>query len=254
MKQSSVPSRADVMAACGLSGPLVTGIPYNSDFWVKYGTGVTEAEAMLQQFVNENADHGIVYTPKVYDYFTEQRINALPVTYIVMERVRGEVLTAKEDDIVLEKIAAAVRHIWELPLPPQASIGPLAGQEPHDWFFSDYGAGRIFQSTEDLQAWINEKLKGLEYSDRVDLPSERCICHCDLSQFNILRGNPVIILDWGMGGVYPRIFDEFALFRQFSNLKGTKFAKALHKKLFGEKFPVHLRPLAIVSRINTVGW
>ena len=115
------------MAECGLRGPLVTGIPYNSDFWIKYGTGVTEAEAMLQQFVNENTDHSIVYTPKVYDYFTKQRTNALPVTYIVMERARGEALTAKEDDIVVETIATAIRHIWELPLPPQASIGPLAG-------------------------------------------------------------------------------------------------------------------------------
>ncbi|KAF3481735.1 uncharacterized protein GIQ15_04494 [Arthroderma uncinatum] len=90
----------------------MTGIPYNSDIWIKYSTGVTEAEAILQQFVNEN------------------RMNALPVTYLVMERVRGEALTAKEDDIVLENIAAAVRHLWELPS-PQASIGPLAGQEPH---------------------------------------------------------------------------------------------------------------------------
>lgn len=253
MSQSLVPSRADVIAACGRSGPYVPGIPYNNDFWIKYGTGVTEAEAMLQQFVNENADHTIVYTPKVHDYFTERRINALPVTYIIMERVHGEALTAREDNVVLENIAAAVRHIWELSLPPQASIGPLAGQEPHDWFFSDYGAGRTFQSTEDLQAWINEKLKTAKYSDRVDLPSERCICHCDLSQFNILRGNPVIILDWGMAGVYPRIFDEFGLFRQF-NLKGAKFAKALHKTLFGKTFTGHLRPLAIVSRINAVGW
>ncbi|EZF29931.1 hypothetical protein H109_01514 [Trichophyton interdigitale MR816] len=257
MKQSSVPvpvpSRADVMAACALRGPLANGIPYNSDIWVKYGTGVTEAEAILQQFVNENADHSIVYTPKVYDYFTnKQRISDMPVTYIVMERVYGEALTSKEDDTVLENIAAAVRHIWELPLPPQASIGPLAGQVPYDRFFSDYGAGRTFQSTEELQAWINEKLKEEGWPDRVDLPSERCICHCDLSQFNILRGNPVIILDWGMSGVYPRIFDEFALFHQF-NLRGSKFAKALHKKLFGDKLPTHLRPLAIASRINTWG-
>ncbi|EFR00451.1 hypothetical protein MGYG_03453 [Nannizzia gypsea CBS 118893] len=231
MEQPSVPSRPDVIAACALRGPKANGIPYNSDIWIKYGICVTEAEAILQQFIHENTDHSIMYTPKVYDYFTEQRKNALPITYIVMERIYGE----------------------ELPLPPQATIGPLAGQIPHDWFFSDYGAGRTFQSIEDLQNWINKKLKEEGWPDRVNLPSERCICHCDLSQFNILRGNPVIIIDWGMSGIYPRIFDEFALFRQF-NLEGSRFAKTLHKKLFGDTVPKHLRPLAIVSRINAVGW
>ncbi|EGD97202.1 hypothetical protein TESG_04616 [Trichophyton tonsurans CBS 112818] len=91
MKESSVPvpvpSRADVMAACALRGPLANGIPYNSDIWVKYGTGVTEAEAILQQFVNENADHSIVYTPKVHDYFTNrQRISDMPASHSIYKR------------------------------------------------------------------------------------------------------------------------------------------------------------------------
>ncbi|EZF27707.1 hypothetical protein H112_00381 [Trichophyton rubrum D6] len=98
MKQSSVPSRAEVMAACRLSGPM-------------YGINVTEAEAILQQFVSENTDHNIMYTPKVYDSFTEQRINALPVIYIVIERVYGEVLAAEEDDIALENIAATIHYL-----------------------------------------------------------------------------------------------------------------------------------------------
>lgn len=80
-------------------------------FWIKYGINVTEAEAILQQFVSENTDHNIMYTPKVYDSFTEQRINALPVIYIVIERVYGEVLAAEEDDIALENIAATIHYL-----------------------------------------------------------------------------------------------------------------------------------------------
>lgn len=72
---------------------------------------MTEAEAILQQFVSENTDHNIMYTPKVYDSFTEQRINALPVIYIVIERVYGEVLAAEEDDIALENIAATIHYL-----------------------------------------------------------------------------------------------------------------------------------------------
>lgn len=212
----SLPSRAAVIAACDANGPKANGLAYSTEVWIKYGEGVTEAEAILQQFVHLHADPSILYTPVVYDYFTQSRYNSLPVSYIVMERVSGpspaEYIKQPTDeaDAVLEKIAAAVRHLWELPLPDQASIRPLQGQIPDDWFFSDYGADRSFQNVDDLEGWVNGRLADAGVVEPVDLKQfPRHICHCDLSQHNILYGDPVIILDWGMSGVYPVSLTSF---------------------------------------------
>jgi hypothetical protein len=243
--------RDAVVAACAISGHTTNGIAYNDDIWIKYGDSVTEAEAILQQHVYEHADPSIFRTPKVYDFFTISSKDNISITYIVIEHVHGTALTTSEPDDVLDRVAAAVRHLWELPLPPLAAIGPLADQIPFDWFFSDYGAGRTFQSVGELQNWINEKLKDNGYPDRITLSLDCYICHGDLSQFNILR-DPIIILDWGRAGIYPRIFDEYALFRQF-NLRGAKFAKALHGRLFKKDEYSHLRPLAIAANINAFG-
>lgn len=259
MNPPSLPSRADVIAACDANGPNANGLAYNSEVWIKYGWGVTEAEAILQQFVHMNADPSILYTPAVYDYFARAQDDFLTVTYIVMERVSGPSPTeyikehADEADAVFNKIAAAVRHLWELPLPDQASIGPLHGQIPHDWFFSDYGAGRTFNDVDELEGWVNGRLADAGRGGQVDLkPFPRHICHCDLAQHNIIYGDPVIVLDWGMSGVYPRIFDEFALVRQFSTRR-AKFVKRLHRQLFGDKLSPVLRPLMAVSNYNAYG-
>jgi hypothetical protein len=48
-----------------------------------------------------------------------------------------------------------------------------------------------------LGSWRAEDI----YPDRAALLSERHICHCDLSQFNILRGETVIILHWEMAEI-----------------------------------------------------
>jgi len=114
-------------------------------------------------------------------------------------------------------------------------IGPLQGHKAKDWFFSDYGADQTFNNVDDLENWINNKLKNTRVTEQVDLKPFPChICHCDLSQHNILYNDLVIILDWGMSGVYPWIFEEFALVRQF-NVRGAKFVKLLLTKLFGDK-------------------
>ncbi|KAL9595109.1 MAG: hypothetical protein Q9179_005109 [Wetmoreana sp. 5 TL-2023] len=250
MAPPSIP-RGKVPEACARSGTQINSVAYNENVWIKYGEGVTEAEAILQQHIHATADPRIVRIPEVYDYFTISSESARPITYIIMEHVFGTALTCNEPDDVLDQVAAGVRHLWELPLPPQAAIGPLGGQIPHDWLFSDYGAGRTFQNANELQGWINKKLEVHGYTDRITLPLERFICHCDLSRSNIRR-DPLTFLDWGRSGIYPRVFGEYAVFRQF-NLPGARFAKALHKRLFQENHYKHLRPLALVANIQAVG-
>lgn len=78
---------------------------------------VTLAEAAIQQFVHEKADHRIVYTPEVYDSFTVAERGMPNMTYIVMEKVEGENYVdytkqhPEKTETVLQGIADVARHI-----------------------------------------------------------------------------------------------------------------------------------------------
>ena len=257
MCSSSVPSRADVIAACERNGHRTNSLSYSQEIWIKYRSGVAGAEALMQQFVHQNADPEILYTPAVYDYFTEPQGKAPPKTYIVMERVGGLIpaqytkATPDEADAILENIVAAIRHLHALPLPQGTSTGPLNGQEAVDSFFSEYGVDRAFDTIE-LEAWVTDHLEDAGEEARVGLRHSRCyICHCDLA-YHVLYDNRVVTIDWGMTGICPLEFEEFGLVRQFLN-KGGKFVKQLHKKLFGDRPLPSMRPMMIVSNINAFG-
>lgn len=235
------------------------GSRITTGFWIKYGMTVTLAEAAIQRYVYDNADPRIVRIAEVFDAFSIPQPNSPPMTYIVMENVKGDDYATyikkhpQAAGQVLEAIANAVRHLWNIPLPRNASIGPFEQQRPVDRFFSDAGSDRIFNNLMELEDWINNKLKEGDYPDRIRLQGERLsLCHCDLTQFNIKVGEPIAILDWGFSGIYPRAFEEFALIHQF-NLEGQKFAKALHRQLFGPKPSKSMRALALASRFHSFG-
>ena len=199
----------------------------------------------------------------MYDAFTIPRRGAPDMTYIIMEKVEDEPCASylkahpDETETIMESIAKAVRHIWSLPLPPDTSLGPIGKQIPVDLFFSDYGAGRTFENVVELETWINEILFKAKKDCRISLESQELkIRHLDLTQYNVLVGKlvskPIVFIDWGFSGIYPIAFEEFALFHQF-NLRGSKFAKALHRKLFGDKLSKEMRPLSLAARINAWG-
>lgn len=75
----------------------------------------------------------------------------------------------------------------------------------------------------------------------------------DLTQWHVLIGKPLIILDWSFSGIYPIDFEEQGLINQF-NLRGSKFAKDLFKQLSGDKPSKNMRPLTLAARINFCGW
>lgn len=254
MTSLQAPPRDVVEALCRAKGPKRNVLAYDEHIWIKYGSGVTLGEAAMQQYVHENADARIVRVPRVLDAFSTTSSRGRRMTCIVMEHVKGgdyitHIRQHPEDaGRVLEAIAKAVRHIWDIPIPPDALPGPLEREEPEDRFFSDSGAQRVFNDLVELETWINDKVEEAGYPDRVRLQGEPLqICHCDLTQFNVKIGEPITILDWGYSGIYPRAFDEFALFHQF-NLEGLKFAKALHRLLFGPRLSKAMRPLSIAAR------
>ncbi|ATY65507.1 phosphotransferase enzyme family [Cordyceps militaris] len=259
MAELQVPSRSDVEALCRVDGSQANGLEYSDQIWVKYGIYVKLKEAAMQQYVHEHADPHIVRVPQVFDAFTTTQPNGASVTYIVMENVKGDDCAAygkwhpQMAEQAVSQIANAARHIWEIPLPPNVTIGPFEQQRPVDRFFSDCGSDRSFQNVMQLEDWVNAKLEEGGHPDRVELQGERLsICHCDLTQFNIKMGEPIAILDWGFAGIYPRAFEEFALVHQF-NLRGQKFAKALHRQLFGPKLSKHMRALALAARFHAFG-
>lgn len=185
----------------------------------------------------------IVRIPRVYDAFTMQDPGRGPFMYIVMEYMDGDdcaVYTKAHPDrteALLAQIDDAVRHIWDLPPPPGITIGPLGQQIPADRFFSDCGADRRLDNVVQLQDWVNAKLEEAGRLKRAALQHERiCICHNDLTEFNIrvTTSGAMALLDWGFAGVYPHVFEEFAVVNQF-NLREMKFARALHGQLFGPK-------------------
>jgi len=259
MDPIQIPSRDVIVSLCQDVQFETHSFAYNDHIWIKCGPGVTLGEAAIQRYVHRHADPNIVRIPEVYDAFTRPQPKAAALTYIVMENVKGDNYATfseehpEEAEQVLEAIANAVRHIWDIPLPPNASPGPFERQVPVDRLFSDCGPTSAFNNVTEMEDWLNNRLKQAGRPDRISLQGEPLsLCHCDLGPFNIRVGEPVAILDWGCSGIYPHTFEEFAIVHQF-NLRGAKFAKALHRQLFGPKFSKSVRALCLASRYNWFG-
>ena len=255
MTRPYIPSRDEVKTLCDRDKRYHGGFAFSDKVWIKFGIGVTLAEAAMQQYVYEKADPCIVRVPEVYDSFTIVKPSATPKGYIVMENVEGDdYFTYKKQhpeavEENLQAIADAVRHIWSLPLPPDATPGPLGKQKPFHRFFSDVGAGRTFDNIVELEDWINAKLIADERPDRVNLRNEQlCICHLNLTGWNVKIGKPPAFLQWEFSGIYPRIFEEHTLRSQRVN-----YAKGLCAILFGPKQSAAVRPLEMVANINWFG-
>ncbi len=248
-----LPTHQHVVALYNEQGSHKNGFKYDELIWIKYGENVTEAEAVAQTFAYEHVDRNIIRIPEIYDCFSEENM-----TYILMERVDGEdyrdyVKSHPTDGSeIYRSLVGAVRHFWALQIPADASPGPFVQQIPVDRFFSDRDAHQTFQTITEFEQWINRKLIDHHLDERVDFNSEQLLfCHCDLASHNImiLENGTLYIIDFGMSGLYSRVFEVYALFHQF----GSKLAKRLWESLFGRKPSRNLRPISLVARINASG-
>lgn len=253
MATPTLPTRQEVVALCDKEGPNKNGFAYDGLIWIKYGRGVTEAEAAAQQFAYQHADRSILRIPQVYDCFSKTT-----TTYILMENVEGETYfeyKKKHPEKASEKFNAildAVRHFWTFEIPTETCPGPFKRQIPINRFFSDRGAGQTFQTAADLEEWINNKLIDRGLPDRVKFHSERLVfSHLDLHPANILvpKYGAICIIDWGMSGLYPLVFEEYGLLHQGN----SNFAKRLRLILFGGKASPNLRAISLVARFNAQG-
>jgi serine/threonine protein kinase len=254
-----VPSAEQIVAFCQQIGPNVEGVRYGQHLWIKHreafteteAKGMLEAEVAAQRFAYAGLRRSpVVRVPQIHCWFQVGK-----KTYIVMDFIDGTTYSQyrrshspEEITKLLESIADAVRRIWKVKIPPRSPPGPFGRHEPADRFFSCSGVGRTFDSLADLQDFINKTLEENKRSYRVDFTLETLsLCHCDLAQHNIriTSAGVVYLLDFGMAGLYPTCFDEYALAHQ----SGSAFARRLRQLLFGDKASQNAMAMAHAARL-----
>lgn len=206
----------------GISGGLKEGdrvIKISDDIAVKYGYGVTASEAATQDFAYNTVNSNIVHIPRVYRFIESKgttTTTACTKGYLFMEYVQGK--NPKDVDLklrrdLLPRIAKIVAHLGQIQ-GGQRPPGPVGGGEPQGYLWDDNGANTTFNSIEDLNIYMNKRLK--LRNDSIDLsPCSLVLCHMDLCRRNFILkdvdddggGGALCLVDWGLAGFYPRFFE-----------------------------------------------
>jgi thiamine kinase-like enzyme len=126
----------------------------------------------------------------------------------------------------------ALIDMWKIPLPQPFKVGPLGQGAPCGYLWAENDVHCRLESVTELNAFINRCLnlrRSKAHTDAIDLgTSQLVICHGDLSERNLKmasNGN-LYILDWAFAGVYPELFEHFAL-HYLSDSQGERLAQEL---------------------------
>lgn len=250
-------------------GRLVVQISQNAV--VKYGSGVTAAEADTQAYVYEHIDPSIFRVPEVYQFFEEESDWGL-IGYLVMEFVDGTTLDALDGQVQAElstRLASCFQHLWQISATEKVRPGPIGGGEPRGSIWSDDGACTVFQTLLDMERWLNVSLENDEHLARIgrwDFPDypdrlkslndrfslEGCplvMCHGDFVGRNaVLQDNGVLyIIDWGCAGFYPFFFDLYLLMSNES--RDPALLTSLLELLVGFR-RTHAQELQLLQRVQ----
>jgi aminoglycoside phosphotransferase (APT) family kinase protein len=183
-------------------------IKINDRIAVKYG-GVQASEATTQEFAFNHVDRKIVHVPKVYRFIESQQ-SANPRGYLFMEYVQGQSLKNLDLEIhrdIPSRVTKILAHLGQIKGPAPIP-GPIRGGEPQGYLFGDDGAKTIFSSIEDLNIYMNKRLK--YRNDSIDLtPYALVLCHGDICRRNLIleSDGSLCLIDWGYSGLYPRFFE-----------------------------------------------
>ncbi|KAL1967707.1 hypothetical protein VTN77DRAFT_2964 [Rasamsonia byssochlamydoides] len=206
----------------GLIGGLYEGnhvVQLSDDIAVKYGNGVTSAEAATQQFASEHLDPNIVRVPRVYRFFTgPPRPDdwPWPKGYLFMEYVSGQNLQDLDLSVhtdIVPRVATTIAHLGQIKggsIPGPVGTGKLRG-----YLWGDDGTKTVFNSVADMNAWINKRLALRDQA--VDLsPHQLVLCHMDLCRRNMILTKKeqahddddaeatIFLVDWDF---FPRFFE-----------------------------------------------
>lgn len=165
---------------------------------MKFGIGVREEEANIQMMVHRLVDPSIVRVPLVYRFFTRGRKG-----YILMEYIRGQVITKLESPNLISRITRAITHIMEI---RSCTPGPLSGGVPQGILWPE-NEDLSFETVRDMERFFNHRLHG---DGKVSLKGfDLVLCHLDIYPPNILwlQDGSMCLLDWESAGFYPRLFE-----------------------------------------------
>ncbi|OBT66935.1 hypothetical protein VE03_04179 [Pseudogymnoascus sp. 23342-1-I1] len=195
-------------------------IKLSNDIAVKFGRGVTAAEARTQEFAHQNVNPSIVHVPKVYRFFEwdyDPRWSSSE-GYLFMEYVPGQTLAELDLDVrddIVPRIAQIIAHLGQIGVPnglSDAVPGPIGGGSPRGYLWGEDGAGATFTCVSDLNDWLNKRLKLQKKSINLH-DSPLVLCHLDLARRNMIlrEDNTISLVDWGFAGLYPRFYETTTL-------------------------------------------
>ncbi|KAK0111645.1 hypothetical protein ONS95_001989 [Cadophora gregata] len=211
-------SHSDIIQRCHhpdrqIIGGLTYGdlvIKLSEELVVKFGPGVSVAEADNQRAAFSLLDNSIVRVPRVVDFFTSTD-RGYTKGYLVMEYIHGDItdsvsVTSKQIDQLVKILTYFSTVQCQRPGPllkPGVSFGLL-------W---EENGKPIFESVQEMERWLNFRLKGDE--SKLELGRfPLVLCHLDLALRNIvwMKDDTVCLLDWASAGFYPRFFEISLLF------------------------------------------
>lgn len=164
---------------------------------VKCENSVTPEEAATQEYAYRHLNRGVVRVPQVYRYFQDRSNPSWPVGYLFMEYIPGptlEDLNISDSDYIIERLANAASELGRV----KGDIipGPVGGGMLQGYLWGDNGTREIFESVDDMNRWLNKRLKLIDES--IDLrPYPLVLCHLDLCRQNIkvMEDNSICLLD-----------------------------------------------------------
>lgn len=200
-------TKEEIIDQCNNARNFISHTPYGNSVLklsdtmaVKFGNGVTKAEANSQEKAYQILDRSIVRVPKVHDFFEDRQGRG----YLVMEFMEGETQEAPLDSSKLSALFRVLDHFATKKSGKPRSLGGgpssalLFGESDHP----------TFETIEEIERWFN--LRHLVPGANLSLQGcELVLCHLDLFPRNILwfSDQPPCVLDWPSAGYYPRIFE-----------------------------------------------
>lgn len=212
---------------------LISSAPFNdinlvikltSNIAVKFGIGVTAAEAEAQAYASRNLDPAVVKVPSVIQFFSRPVGELWTTGYLVMDLVEGTPL----DDLpavgslkLVDRIKRVVQHVHSIGGGDRPS--PLDSSHAQGLLWSEYGSIQRFDTRADLQRYLDLRLNYRKSKETIDVTNmPLSLCHLDIALRNIVIGSDgsIHLLDWGCAGFYPPIFETWAV-RLEDHIQGT---------------------------------
>ncbi|ELR05315.1 hypothetical protein VC83_01570 [Pseudogymnoascus destructans] len=126
-------------------------IKLSNDIAVKFGRGVTAAEARTHEFAYQNVNPNIVHVPQVYRFFERDYDPRWSSSegYLFMEYVPGRTLAELDLDVgddIVPRIAQIIAHLGQIGVRNDLSDavpGPIGGGSPRGYQEAIFGVKMV---------------------------------------------------------------------------------------------------------------